>query len=149
MKNKEKYLKEILDIALEKGSSIAMKMNGELADCYEILCSECSFSKGKGITGCKENIRKWANSEYIEKPKISEKDRIFLDYIPVKYKWMIRSFLGDIIVCADKPIKQTFGWTFPGEHTSLQCDFQISFPMIKIEDNQPWLIEDLKRLELE
>ena len=62
MKNKEKYAKEIMEIACS-GSRIAiMKGSGRFVSCDSILCSVCLFS-----TDCRKNIKEWAESEYIEK----------------------------------------------------------------------------------
>lgn len=62
MLNKEKYAKEIIEIAC-KGDYIGMK-NGVLCSCNDInSCSHCDFCNE---TPCKESVKKWANSEYKE-----------------------------------------------------------------------------------
>ena len=61
MLNKEKYAKEILDIACD-GYGIA-KQNGHLQPCRHTACSKCDFNT---TLCCPEEIRKWANSEYKE-----------------------------------------------------------------------------------
>ena len=60
MTNKEKYAKEILDIAC-KGDKIAVR-NGKITSCDDILCKDCDF----GYSDCNGKILKWANSEYVE-----------------------------------------------------------------------------------
>ena len=62
MTNKEKYGKEILDIAC-KGDKIAVR-NGKVTSCDNLLCKDCDF----GYSNCNEKILKWANSEYVEPP---------------------------------------------------------------------------------
>ena len=62
MLNREKYEKEILDIAC-KGDKIAFR-NGKMTSCYNLLCKDCDFS----YSDCNEKILKWANSEYVEPP---------------------------------------------------------------------------------
>ena len=62
MLNKEKYAKEILDIACA-GHGIA-KQNGHLQPCRCTVCSKCDFNTD---SGCPEEMRKWANSEYKER----------------------------------------------------------------------------------
>ena len=65
MLNKEKYAKEIIDIACS-GSSIGM-MNGILYPCNTIKsCKHCDFYDIETKILCTENIKKWANSEYKE-----------------------------------------------------------------------------------
>ena len=66
MLNKEKYAKEILDIACN-GESIGM-MNGILYPCNTIKsCKHCDFYDIETKILCTENIKKWANSEYKER----------------------------------------------------------------------------------
>ena len=62
MLNREKYAKEILDIAC-KGDKIAVR-NGKITSCDDLLCKDCDF----GYSNCNEKILKWANSEYVEPP---------------------------------------------------------------------------------
>lgn len=61
MKNKEKFAKEIIEIAAT-GSSIAMR-DGVLRECRGLPCYQCDFfSNGK----CDEKVKEWAESEYVE-----------------------------------------------------------------------------------
>lgn len=62
MLNREKYAKEILDIACN-GDKIAVR-NGKMTSCDNLLCKDCDF----GYSNCNEKILKWANSEYVEPP---------------------------------------------------------------------------------
>lgn len=64
MLNREKYAKEILDMACS-GNSIA-KVDGKITPCIG-GCIGCDFY-GDSDHSCRENVREWANSEYIEPP---------------------------------------------------------------------------------
>ena len=66
MTNKEKYEKEILDIACT-GDRVAMrKSDNVIVGCRKFECLDCAFNThGKG---CNYEIEKWANSEYVEPP---------------------------------------------------------------------------------
>lgn len=61
MKNKEKFAKEIIEIAVT-GTSVAM-CNGVLRECRGLYCSQCDFYSDRE---CDEKIKEWAESEYIE-----------------------------------------------------------------------------------
>lgn len=62
MTNREKYEKEILDIACA-GNTIAVK-NGVPCTCdITIRCDECDLNDD---ARCDNNLIKWCNSEYIE-----------------------------------------------------------------------------------
>ena len=63
MKNKEKYAKEILEIACS-GSSLAFdKTTNKVVPCNSLCCSNCLFGHN-----CNEEIKEWCESEYIEPP---------------------------------------------------------------------------------
>ena len=63
MLNREKYAKEILNIAC-KGDKIAI-CNGKLTACDDTHCINCDFRRP---SECQEKMLKWANSEYVEPP---------------------------------------------------------------------------------
>lgn len=63
MKNREKYAKELLDIACV-GSPVAVK-NGVPCRCDAIGCSECDLNAD---TVCEDILVKWCNAEYIDPP---------------------------------------------------------------------------------
>lgn len=67
MTNKEKYGKEILDIACT-GDHVAMrKPDNVIVGCRKLGCLDCAFKTNeKG--DCNDMIEKWANSEYVEPP---------------------------------------------------------------------------------
>mgnify|MGYP000966640829 FL=1 len=46
MKNKEKFAKEIVEIAINT-KPVAVKKDGTVAQCYEFSCRDCMFWKEK------------------------------------------------------------------------------------------------------
>ena len=65
MKNREKFEKEIMDIACS-GHSIAFdKKANKLTACNKINCSECAFCSSS-TTNCLDKIKEWCESEYKE-----------------------------------------------------------------------------------
>lgn len=144
MKNKEKYAKEILDIACNGNSIAIIRESGRIAPCYGTPCVECLFNGYK----CKERVREWAESEYIEKPVISKMDRAFLDYFNCNYKYIARDLNDDLYIYISKPHKLIDCWESKREADKMLRMFNIDLPMVKWEDNEPWLIEDLKKLEV-
>lgn len=143
MKNKEKFEKKIIEIVCEKGA--VNKQTGELKRCGEVQCKYCLFSAGS----CEEEMGEWLESEYIEKPVISKRDRAFLDYINANGHYIARDLAGVLYVYTDKPFKIIDCWTIDGlEISESMRKFDIDFPMVKWSDDSPWLIEDLKKLEV-
>lgn len=147
MKNKEKYEKEIMNIACSGDSIAVMKKSGRVVSCNGTKCSLCLFCD---CDCSKEKIREWAESEYIEKPVISKRDRAFLEYLKGKYEYIARDKTGKLYVYFAKPVKHDSFWTRScGKYFGFDnCCINIDFPMVKWSDSEPWLIEDLKKLEV-
>ena len=144
MKNKEKYAKEIIEIACSGDSIAVIKKSGHIASCNNTNCNLCLFRD----SDCHKETRQWAESEYIEKPVISKRDRAFLEYLGKELKYIVRSKSDNLIVYQNSAEKREDGWAIdPGAIKSLQ-KLNIDFPMVKWEDDEPWLIEDLKKLEV-
>lgn len=143
MRNKEKYAKELAELACNEPNIAVSKATGNPINCNTIKCDCCALYKG-GIYNdytCVGALEKWAESEYIEKPVIviSKKDRAFLDYIKEEFKYIIRSRDGALSIYKD----QLTTWF------RLDCRFDVCFPMIKwLGNEEVWLIEDLKKLEV-
>ena len=144
MKNKEKFAKEIMNIACSGSRIAVMKRSGRIVPCDGILCSVCLFS-----SDCRKNIKDWAESEYIEKPVISKRDREFLGHIREEYKFVARDENGKLFIYETQPKKgKTYWYLTYDMYSCLNRYYNVDFPMVKWEDSEPWLIEDLKKLEV-
>ncbi|UVY23623.1 MAG: hypothetical protein [Bacteriophage sp.] len=140
MKNKEKYAKEIVELACDGNRIAIVRKTGEFRSCYETQCRECLFHSCD-TEQCKEKAREWAESEYIEKSVIviSKKDRAFLEYLKEEFKYIVRYKDGALFAYKN----QLTTWF------RLDCRFDVCFPMIKWEGNEEiWSIKDLKKLEV-
>ena len=147
MKNKEKYAKEIVELACNGNKIAIVRQTGELRPCCGISCRECLFRVG--TARCEEKTREWAESEYIEKPVISKKDREFLEYVSTNIQYMARDMSDRLYIYTRKPYKQVDCWSSSACETEKALwMFNIDFPMVKWSDSEPWLIEDLKKLEV-
>lgn len=67
MTNREKFAEKILDIACNGNLTAINKATSEPIACQELPCEDCLFQVlGEG---CDRNeMKKWANSEYVEPP---------------------------------------------------------------------------------
>lgn len=148
MKNKEKFAKEIIEIACSGDSIAVIKKSGHIVSCNGVECDLCLFCD----EDCRKKTRAWAESEYIEKPVISKKDRAFLEYLDKQYEYLARDASGELYIYTTKPCKQIDCW-----NSSVACEvkgqeplrmFNVDFPIVKWSDKEPWLIEDLKKLEV-
>lgn len=80
MLNREKFAKEILDIACN-GDGFGL-CDGKLVACGNIVCTKCEFNSVS--YSCNERTREWANSEYVEPPVDWSK-------VPVDAKILVRN----------------------------------------------------------
>lgn len=141
MKNREKYAEELLNVACA-GKRVAIdKQTMQIRGCEGLSCGNCLFSCGD----CDTKLAEWAESEYVEPVKISKRDRTFLDYIE-GYKYIARDGDGELYVYITKPKKGLRNWA-DARFKSL-AGLDIDFPMVKWSDDEPWKIEDLKKLEV-
>ena len=77
MLNKEKYAKEIVELATT-GAGIALKDNKPVS-CCDLYCKECDRNDGTG--GCSfDELLEWANSEYKE-PVLTEEEKEYLSSV--------------------------------------------------------------------
>lgn len=148
MKNKERYAKEIVEIACKGHDFRVDKNTNEVADCCDAPCTACLFLE---MEDCDKARREWAESEYIEKSVISKKDKDFLDYIKEEFKYIARDENGKLFVYETQPKKSKkcrYRYWIGANNLCLNRYYKVDFPMIKGQDEEPWLIEDLKKLEV-
>ena len=151
MKNKEKFSKEIFDIAC-KGDSIAVTIaNNEIVPCGNIECEKCIF-EARRHEECSDKITIWCESEYVEKPTLTSREKNFLDTLIPNCKYIARDSNGDIYVYYNKPIYDTRTRSWISKSNSFyyvsKYIFGSMFDFIIWTDEEPWSIEDLKKLEV-
>lgn len=151
MKNFEKFEKEIMEIT-RKGYAVALS-NNKLIDCGSIICPDCDWSSNNNKDSFCCSARKilWLYKEYIERPKLSKQERKFCELFEGKDVWFATDKdCQSCIVYTEKPIKRDFQWTGHHIQTINIRDFiSAKFDFIKWEDEEPWNIEDLLKLEVE
>lgn len=149
MKNKEKFSKEIFDIAC-KGDSIAVTIaNNEIVPCESIECGKCIF-KVKEYEECSNKIKKWCELEYIERPTLTSRENNFLDSLLPSCKYIARDSSNELYIYNEKPTRTDCNWYLNDGILCLISTrvFGNIFDFIKWEDEEPWSIEDLKKLEV-
>ena len=63
MLNKEKFAKEIVEIAINGNSNKIAVVDGKPCICGNTMCHDCDFFNG---STCIKKLNEWANSEYKE-----------------------------------------------------------------------------------
>lgn len=145
MKNREKFKDEIVDIACKGGTIAVAKTSYEPVDCNSIECATCLFY---GCGGCSEALIEWARREYKKPAVISCKDILFLDFIKDNYEYIARDKDGSLFAYVTTPKKYQDRDIWLDSSGVGLYNFNIDFPMIKWEDEQPRKISDLKKLKV-
>lgn len=146
MKNKERYQKEIVEIVCNCEHIAVDKETESPVICNGFDCDKCMFCV-KNNCRSRYLLKEWAESEYIEKPVISKKDKVFLEYVKEEYKCIARDKNGELFLYRLTPYKEEGVLNWIGRNCScLHLKYNVDFPMVKWEDSEPWLIEDLKKL---
>lgn len=151
MKNREKFAKEILDVAC-KGDSFMVTKSGEITFCDRFKCDMCKFNDSTGEKSCRIKRYEWSKYKYIENhPTITSKEKNFLDVLLPECKYIARETSDSLYVYYQKPTRNHRSGTWESDDDfrylpkSMYGDI---FSFIKGDDKQPWSIEDLKKLEV-
>lgn len=82
-----------------------------------------------------------------EEPTITEDEKTILRNLPADYEWIARDKNGKLCVYPGKPSKRGTIWWSPLTHKFFDL-FRHLFKMVKWEDDEPWKIEDLLKLDV-
>lgn len=144
MKNKEKFAKEIVEIAVNT-KPIAVQKDGTPTQCYAFSCRDCMFGKEKNAKGCESLLKQWAESEYIEPKVFTAEEKAILKALP-KVNWVARDRIGKIFLYTHKPAKSLDFWTeTDGDFIDISVFSDAKFSAIKWEDAEPTSREEILR----
>ena len=82
-----------------------------------------------------------------EEPTITEDEKAILRNLPDEYKWIARDEDSKLYFYRDKPEKCVDVW-MSGRGSIFLYLFNHLFKMVKWEDDEPWKIEDLLKLDV-
>lgn len=143
MKNKEKFAQEIAEIAIEE-LWFALSKNGEIVKCSGIGCRDCLFNVERG---CALKRVEWANAEYKEPKRFTNKEKGFIILFP-EIKYLARDKNGALFAYTDKPQKDEGMWDYFGcnnpaaslKHITL---WGLEFNDIQWDDEEPTSREEI------
>lgn len=143
MKNKEKFTKEIVDIAI-KECHFALNEDGKIVSCGDIRCSDCLFNV-KG--GCISATIEWANAEYKEPKQFTDREKAFVKLFP-DIKYLARDDEGKLFAYRQKPFKdEEEGWWTCDDDTDILFEISLrdllKFNSIDWEDEEPTSREEI------
>ena len=153
MTNFEYYKEQLKELA---GAKIGV-FNGEPNRCVGRKCSECDLdecNQERYSDNCEFALTQWYVDEHVEKPTITKKEKAFLELCKPE-SYIARDSNGNIYIYSAKPVKHSN--CFSGDECvymdlrdMAKQIFSIEniFPFIKWEDEEPWKVEDLLKLEV-
>lgn len=151
MKNREKFAKEIIDIAC-KGLEFAVTKSSKITSCSQISCKKCIFESPKDSEkSCRTKRYEWSGSEFVEQPTITSIEKNFLDMLLPKWNYIARDSNTSLYIYPIKPTRLGERWMLKNDYYFYQIAKNVygnMFDFIKWEDEEPWSIEDLKKLEV-
>lgn len=123
--------------------------------CNVLRCTRCKFAESPfeelyGYCKFRQKIIDWLNAEHIEKPVLTKRERAFCEFAMGGY--IARSENGNLYCFWDEPHKNCGYWiTADGArfaYFAIDTDNML-LPFIKSEDEEPWNVEDLLKLEVQ
>ena len=138
MTNKQWLLEQMQNMSDEE---FAKKIPIDFKDlgCWTLKCEHIN------CLNCRVN---WLKSEHKEETKLSDAERVILENINKKYKWITRDKSGKIYVYGNKPFKRDNDfWDEQNDFLESLVVFSDLFQFIKWNDTEPYCIQDLLKGE--
>ena len=142
MINYEKYKDQVIEL-IAKGNRIGL-LNDKIVNCDSIHCDHCGFNK---IGNCYNARRDWLNAEYVEQPKLTQRERKLCEVIETG--WIARDKNGMLFLYDEEPGKGVITWSREASASRLDKILLGGFAFIRWQDDEPWTVEDLLKLEVE
>lgn len=133
MKNKEKFVKEIVEIAI-KSQSLSVNQEGKINCCQASQCKNCIFYHGAGR--CCDKRKEWAEAEYVEPKEFTEEEKAFIRACD-KIKYLAKDKDGHLYLYENKPIKSVDNGIWYGSRSIDTFFTSLQFSAIKWEDAEP------------
>ena len=137
--NFEFYKDEILKISRqEAGFGV---INGKVKKCTQMNCVQCLF-----YDKCLSERFAWLYAEHIEQPKLTKRERAFCE--AVQTGWIARDENELLWLFGDSSdiAKDNCEWISDSYFYQIKGEL---FNFVKWEDEKPWAVEDLLKLEVE
>ena len=160
MTNYEFY-KEEIEMRYRNTTSFAVTKRGYIIDCKNISCEDCIFSNFNNSQNhwlnCGDRKMMWALQEHVEKPKLTKQERKFCELFEGKDVWIAKDKSGALYLYDKKPHKgkELYDEIWEANYHGNTMDgivfklAEMKFYFIKWEDEEPWSVEELLKLEVE
>lgn len=146
--NMEHYRSEILE-NLHSINLFGVVNGNCVTNCNLTKCKCCDFSsyKNDGTAGmCHIRRIEWMMSEYKPEPVLTAREKHFVEFI---YEgWIARDEIGSLYWHKQKPYKHMqLEWKNEERYLQVDAVLRNAFPFITWEDEEPWAVEELRKLK--
>lgn len=143
MTNFEHYKDEILQIVHSYKGGIAL-VNNIIQPCMATACNNCDFHKHCHNVSCSAPMFEWLYSEH--KPLFTLTKQEHALCLIAETGYVARDKMGTLYWHKTKPRKRESDWM----STQWSCiDWKsLHFDCIQWEDDEPWSVEDLLKLQV-
>lgn len=153
----EKEMKKFTKSDLRDGD-IVMYANGQMRSVKQDLLLDEERFNSNGLIFYDEELRHNSNETLNivevfrsiwkrEEPTITSAEKVLLENISREYNYIARDSATYLILFESKPIKKEREWIRqPDTYFTNFYAYMHLFPMVKWEDEEPWLIKDLLKL---
>lgn len=142
--NMEHYRGEIEEIMARNKHCLpaVAVVDGKPIECKGLRCNKCMLYE---VTEpCSIHFVKWLMSEYKPEPVLAQREKGFVECI--RHGWIAADEVGSKMWYEDKPKKDWEPNVWLGKKpVTLNDDY---FPFITWEDEEPWSVEDLRKLKV-
>ena len=138
--NMEHFRSEIESVGYSFG-----KQCGHILNCNHLDCDLCDFMDDIS-KGCGARMVKWLMSEYKPEPVLTAREKGFVEF--AQEGWLSRDSDGELRCHEMKPSRTCDYWASGNSMCRLReplCDL---FPFITWEDEEPWSVEELRKLKV-
>lgn len=121
--------------------------NGEIYMCHGAAkCSDCEFRDMYAGLGCQRAIVRWLMSPYKPELVLTAREKHFVEF--AQEGWLARDSCGELWWHKAKPEKGENCWRNGNVTYSFSgiLVFDQHFRFITWEDEEPWAVEDLRKL---
>lgn len=126
--------------------------NSKLIACKSGSCERCKFSYMNNENKedpCAKHKIKWLMSEYNPETVLTEREKHFVEFVQTGY--IARDKNGGMWWHEKKPVKNNGEWqcfAYTMAMNSKPYKYGKVFPFITWEDEEPWSVEELRKLKV-
>lgn len=143
------------DIVMYDSGEMRIVKNNELYDDHDRLKSSIDlYDKDLKCSGCLRGdpldiVKVYRQIWKREEPTITSIERVLLENVEKKYKYIARDHDLALFIFGESPTKENMMWLRkPDSYVASFTVYGHLFPMVKWEDEEPWKIEDLLKLDV-